>query len=161
MILSPRHPERFDEVAALCRRHPAAWKVSRASEPEIDDPDVLVLDTMGDLARVYGLGAVALVAGSFSEKVGGHPQIEAAVHSIPVVVGPHMQSQKEIDRLFAAPDSGCVRCSADTLAATLSDLFTNETKRLRLGAQARATATRNQGAARRSVDIIKRYLEKS
>jgi len=163
MILSPRHPERFGEVADLCRRvgshqTPAGgWKVSRASAPDVDSPDILVLDTMGDLARVYGLGDVAVVAGSFCG-VGGHNLMEAAAHAIPVVVGPDMHSQKEIDRLFEGPAGGCVRCTAETLGETLESLFSDAAKRAEIGAQAARTAARNQGSARRSVDVIRRYL---
>jgi 3-deoxy-D-manno-octulosonic-acid transferase len=154
MILSPRHPERFHEVFELCRRHPAGWTVSRASLPRQADPDIFVLDKMGELARVYGLGDVAVVAGSFC-KIGGHNILEAAAHSIPVVVGPHMHSQKELDRLFTGPESGCLRCEAESLADTLIELFDSPEKRRHTGEQAKATALRNQGSARRSVEIIK------
>jgi 3-deoxy-D-manno-octulosonic-acid transferase len=158
LILSPRHPERFSEVTELCRRHEASWRVSRATNPRNESPDVFVLDTMGELARVYGLGDVGVVAGSFTEKVGGHNLMEVAVHSIPVVVGPHMWAQKEIDRLFASDDSGCVRTTADTLAATLEELLLDDAMRRRIGEQARDTSVRNQGSARASIEVIKRYL---
>jgi 3-deoxy-D-manno-octulosonic-acid transferase len=157
MILSPRHPERFREVYELCRNHPAGWKVSRATAPRMESPDIFVLDKMGELARIYGLGDVAVVAGSFC-RIGGHNVLEAAAHSIPVVVGPHMHAQKELDRLFQASDSGCVRCDADNLGRTLAELFRDEVRRREIGALARHTATRNQGSARKSIEILKRYL---
>ncbi|HUT24157.1 MAG TPA: 3-deoxy-D-manno-octulosonic acid transferase [Sumerlaeia bacterium] len=157
MILSPRHPERFQEVATLCRKHKAGFEVSRATAPRVESPDVLVLDTMGELARVYGLGDVAVVAGSFVP-IGGHNLLEAAAHAVPVVVGPHMRAQKEIDRLFVGGESGCVRCDATTLAATLVNLFRDPARRREIGAQARQTAEKNQGSAPASVEVIKRYL---
>jgi 3-deoxy-D-manno-octulosonic-acid transferase len=104
LILSPRHPERFNEIFTLCQRHPANWRVSRATDPQTDAPDIFLLDTMGELARTYGLGDLGVVAGSFGN-IGGHNLLEAAVHSIPVLVGPNMHAQKEIDRLFSGAEA--------------------------------------------------------
>jgi 3-deoxy-D-manno-octulosonic-acid transferase len=158
MILSPRHPDRFAEVFDLCRRDPANGTVSRATNPSQDSPDVFVLDTMGELARIYGLADVAVVAGSFPPCVGGHNLLEAAAHAVPVVTGPDLHAQKELDRLFADESSGCVRTTAEGLAATLTDLFLDAEKRRRLGEAARATALRNQGSARASIEAIRPYL---
>jgi len=168
LILSPRHPERFAEVAAMCRKHAANWRVARATEaagerPAADaspGPDVFILDTMGELARMYGMGDVAVVAGSFSP-IGGHNILEAAAHRIPVVVGPHMHAQRELDRLFAAPDSGCVRTTGEALADTLLGLLENDAARRETGRRACETAVRNQGAARRSAEIIYPYLKQT
>jgi len=158
MILSPRHPERFAEVTEQCRRRPAKWSVSTATKRETDNPDIFILDTMGELAQTYGIADVAVVAGSFSPQVGGHNILEAAAHAVPVIVGPHMHSQKELDRLFREPESGLVRVESDSLAQALSDLFRNPEKRKTLGQQARHTALCNQGSAQNSVKIIQRYL---
>lgn len=163
MILSPRHPERFNEVAEQCAREgarqEAAWSVSRASAPSVDSPDILVLDTMGDLARVYGLGDVAVVAGSFSQKVGGHPLIEAAVHAVPVVVGPHMHGQREMIRIFDGAENGCVRVDDESLGEVLAGLFRDEERRKAIGSRARGIVDRNRGSARASIEIIRRYLK--
>lgn len=158
MILSPRHPERFGEAVERCAA--TGRKVSRATAPQIESPDILVLDKMGELTRVYGLGEVAVVAGSFC-RVGGHNILEAAAHAIPVIVGPHMHAQKELDRLFREADSGCVRCEAAALGATLTDLFLKESRRREIGEQARRTASQNQGSARKSIEILKQYVGKN
>ena len=158
LVLSPRHPERFRDVVEMCQRLEGGYKVSRATHPKIDSPDIFVLDTMGELARIYGLGDVAVVAGSFC-KVGGHNLLEAAAHAAPVVVGPRMHAQKEIDRLFQGTDSGCVRCTTENLGNELTVLFQDPEKRKRIGAQALHTAKSNQGSARASIEVIKKYLE--
>ncbi|HBF34454.1 TPA: hypothetical protein DDW35_07805 [Candidatus Sumerlaeota bacterium] len=157
MILSPRHPERFNSVVEMCGQHTANFKVSRATAPAMESPDILVLDKMGELAKIYGLGDVAVVAGSFG-KVGGHNLLEAAAHSVPVVVGPNLRAQKELDRLFQGDDTGCVRCDGETLGLTLVRLFQNETLRKITGKQAYHTAIKNQGSASASAEIVKRYL---
>jgi 3-deoxy-D-manno-octulosonic-acid transferase len=158
LILSPRPPERFNEIFTLCQRHPANWRVSRATDPQTDAPDIFLLDTMGELARTYGLGDLGVVAGSFGN-IGGHNLLEAAVHSIPVLVGPNMHAQKEIDRLFSGAESGCVRCRPETLGSIWTNLLQDPQKRQQIGAQALATATRNQGSARASIEVIRRYLQ--
>jgi 3-deoxy-D-manno-octulosonic-acid transferase len=159
LILSPRHPERFRTVFDLFRNNKEGWRVSRATNPTEESPDVFILDTMGELSRIYGLGDVAVVAGSFCQ-VGGHNLLEAAVHSIPVVVGPHMHSQKEIDRLFQGDNTGCVRTTDEKLGATLSELLQDKTRSKELGAMAHETAVSNQGSAKRSADIIQSYLNR-
>lgn len=163
MILSPRHPERFAEVYNMCRRHPGKWRVTRATAPPPIDappPDVFVLDTMGELARIYGLGDVAVVAGSFC-RVGGHNILEAAIHAVPVVVGPHMHSQRELDRLFAGDDSGLVRTTHDRLARVLCDLLEDDARRAEIGRQALATAQANQGSAQRAAQVLRTRIDKA
>lgn len=161
MILSPRHPERFNEVAALFERKAAQrnppWRVSRASNPSVDSPDVFILDVMGELARIYGLGDMAVVAGSFVP-VGGHSLLEPAVHSIPVITGPHMHGQKEMDRLFEGRQSGCIRCDSQNLANSLLMLLMDEAERKNLGSFAKKTSSRNRGSAKASIDAIEQYL---
>ena len=164
LILSPRHPERFAEVFTLCRKHPARWRVNRATAPPQEEnapaPDVFLLDTMGELARTYGLGDVAVVAGSFC-RIGGHNILEAAAHRIPVIVGPNMHAQRELDRLFAAPDSGCIRTTHDRLARTILDLLEDDANRTAVGQKAWETAVANQGAARRTAEIIYQCLQQT
>ncbi|MFP4382127.1 MAG: 3-deoxy-D-manno-octulosonic acid transferase [Candidatus Sumerlaeia bacterium] len=157
LILSPRHPERFHEVYEMFRRQEADWRVSRASLPRQADPDVFILDKMGELARMYGLGDVAVVAGSFCP-VGGHNVLEAAIHAIPVVVGPDMHSQKELDRLFRSEESGLVRCTAENVAEKLTELFQDQGLREKIGKQALDTSRKNQGSAKRSLEIIEKYV---
>lgn len=161
MILSPRHPERFAQVAAMldreaARRNPP-WIISRASNPSNDSPDILILDLMGELARVYGLGDVAVVAGSFAP-IGGHSLLEPAVHAIPVITGPHMHGQKEMDRLFVGNESGCIRCDSQSLSREMTRLLNDEGERGSLGSLAFATSMRNRGSADAAATRIKRYL---
>jgi 3-deoxy-D-manno-octulosonic-acid transferase len=160
LVLSPRHPERFEEVYRLFQQAGTAegWTVTRATAPGGAPPDVFILDAMGELARAYGLGQVSVVAGSFAPTVGGHNLLEAAAHAVPVVVGPYMHSQKEIDRLFRPADSGCLRSTADTLAQTLEPLFTDPERAKAIGQKALATARSNQGSAQACAETLRPYL---
>ena len=108
LLMCPRHPDRFAEVADAVRAD--GWRMARASEAagaagSGDEAEVVVLDRMGVLARAYGAGDVAIVAGSFCE-VGGHNVLEAAAHGVPVVYGPRMHSQRELQRLMREGKAG-------------------------------------------------------
>jgi len=159
LLLAPRHPERFGAAAEMVEeRGWSLWRVSRgdfnADEKGIKEggPDVVLLDTIGQLARAYGLGRVALCAGSWSN-IGGHNLLEAAVHAVPVVRGPNMQNQPEIVRILG-PEQGGLMVESDQLGQCLIDLFENEERRVELGRRAAEAVEQNRGAAARTVEII-------
>jgi 3-deoxy-D-manno-octulosonic-acid transferase len=92
LVLAPRNPERFGEAEQLARQE--GWKVARRSDLAIDaEPrvDIVVLDTIGELATIYQIATVVFVGGS-SVATGGHNVLEPAVFGKPIVFGPHMQN---------------------------------------------------------------------
>ncbi len=124
MVLAPRHPERFDAVASLvsasgfvCVRA----SVFRQLPVPIAPGSVFLLDTIGDLASVYSLGAVAFVGGSMVEK-GGHNPLEAARFGVPVVMGESYENFREIVDAMRARDAIRIvddRMIGETLVAML------------------------------------------
>src|SRR5207342_2160368 len=99
-IIAPRHAERFAEVERLSRD--MGYVTARRSELPIDaEPraDVVILDTLGELALLYQLATVVFVGGSLADH-GGHNILEPAAFGKPVVFGPHMQNFKEIADAF-------------------------------------------------------------
>ena len=89
MVLAPRHPERFRRVAEMVRGAGLGmWLASKLEEggERFGEGEVVVLDTIGDLAGVYGLGSVAFVGGSLVD-AGGHNPLEPARFGVPVVIG--------------------------------------------------------------------------
>ena len=100
LIIAPRKPERFDDVERLVRR--AGWKVARRTELRVDaEPrhDVVILDTIGELAQLFQVATVVFVGGSLVD-AGGHNILEPAVFGKPIVFGPHMDNFAEIARTF-------------------------------------------------------------
>ena len=99
MVLAPRHPERFAAVAALLDRSGISW--SRRSEWEtfrqadFEPGSILLLDSIGELAAVYSLAAVAFVGGSLVA-AGGHNPLEPAQFGVPILMGPHYENFREI-----------------------------------------------------------------
>jgi 3-deoxy-D-manno-octulosonic-acid transferase len=159
LLLAPRHPERFDLVPPLVRE--AGLRCVRRSvlEPGMASAtDVVLLDTLGELATVYGLAEAVFVGGSLAAK-GGHNILEPAVVGKPVIVGPHMENFREIAEVFRAEDALVEVADAGALARELGDLLTHPERRASLGARGRAAVERNRGAVARTVDALQGLLE--
>jgi 3-deoxy-D-manno-octulosonic-acid transferase len=96
MVLAPRHPERFADVAQLLERSGVSWR--RRSEwaaAEFEPRSILLLDSIGELASVYSLASVAFVGGSLVS-MGGHNPLEPAQFGIPILMGPHYENFRGI-----------------------------------------------------------------
>jgi len=154
LVLAPRHPERFDDVEQICREE--GFRTVRRSELPVDaEPraDIVVLDTIGELARVYQVATVAFVGGSLVP-TGGHNILEPAVFGKPVVFGPHMQNFAEIAEAFVTHEAGVQVRSAGDLETALVDLVADPVRRARLGAAARALVEANRGAKDRTIAAL-------
>ena len=159
LILAPRHPTRAEDVAALARER--GLRPTLLSTGPGDDgastSDVLVADVMGRLVHLYGLADVAFLGGSLVP-VGGHNPIEAAVHGIPMLMGPHRFNWTEITRRFE--DSGCLHPALDQreLTATAGDLLANATRLREEGRAAARTVVENRGATARLLERMESTL---
>jgi 3-deoxy-D-manno-octulosonic-acid transferase len=154
LLIAPRHPERFDAIPALVEV--AGFRCARRTLLGSDgwgDGDVLVLDTIGELASVYALADVVFVGGSLAPR-GGHNVLEAAVAGKPIVVGPHMENFQEIADEFVG-EGALVRIgAAGDLAGAILGLLADPERRARLGERARAIVERNRGAVDRTLEAL-------
>jgi 3-deoxy-D-manno-octulosonic-acid transferase len=154
LVLAPRHPERFTAAAALVTA--AGFPVVRrtALAPgALGNGQVVLLDTIGELAQVYPLASVVFVGGSLVPR-GGHNVLEAAVAGKPVIVGPHMHNFQEIADEFRAEEAIVEAADAAALGRELVSLLTDEPRRRRLGERARGLLERNRGALARTGDAL-------
>jgi 3-deoxy-D-manno-octulosonic-acid transferase len=154
LVLAPRHPERFGEVVQLSQQE--GFRTARRSDLPIDaEPraDVVVLDTIGELATVYQLGTVVFVGGSLVP-TGGHNVLEPAVFGRPVVFGPHMQNFAEIAAAFLANGAGVQVNDEGALEDQVLGLMTDPVRRARLGAAARALVEANRGAKEKTLAVL-------
>jgi 3-deoxy-D-manno-octulosonic-acid transferase len=154
LILAPRNPERFGEVEHLCRNE--GWKVAKRSDLAIDaEPrvDVVVLDSIGELATVYQVATVVFVGGSLVA-TGGHNVLEPAVFGKPIVFGPHMENFFEIADAFVTNGAGVQLAGDHDLEEVLLSLMSDPVRRARLGAAARALVEANRGAKEKSVAVL-------
>jgi 3-deoxy-D-manno-octulosonic-acid transferase len=165
LLIAPRHPERFAEVAAQIEASGLSWS-RRSDAPRESDAtcDVLLLDSIGELRTVYTLAEVVFVGGSIAP-VGGHNVLEPALAARPVVTGAHTSNFKAIvsalleqDALVQLPPVE-EREAARSLAHALRDLLGDDVKRRRTGERARAVLEQNRGATARTVKLLGPLLE--
>jgi 3-deoxy-D-manno-octulosonic-acid transferase len=160
-ILAPRQPERFGEVERLARE--SGFVTARRSDLPIDtEPraDVVVLDTIGELAQLYQVATVVFVGGSLVDH-GGHNILEPAVFGKPILFGPHMQNFQEIVDAFVGNDAAVQVGSERELEQAMVSLATDPVRRAKLGAAARALVEANRGAKDKTLAVIADLLPPS
>jgi 3-deoxy-D-manno-octulosonic-acid transferase len=158
LIIAPRKPEQWDEVERRARD--GGWHVARRSELAVDaEPrqDVVLLDTVGELAQLYQVATVVFVGGSLVD-TGGHNILEPAVFGKPIVFGPHMQNFAEIARAFLDQGAAIQVRGPRELPNTLLDLLGDPVRRASLGAAARTLVEANRGARVRTLEAIAELL---
>lgn len=153
LLLAPRHPERFEEVAALVEAAGYACRKRSALEGNLGDGEVLLLDTLGELAQVYPMASLVFVGGSLVP-AGGHNILEAAVAGRAVIVGPHLENFREIADQFRAEGALVEVTTAEALGRAVAELLADDARRRELGERARALVERNRGALQRTVDAL-------
>ncbi len=157
LVLVPRHPERFDKVAALVARH--GFRLCRRSseQPCGEDVQVFLGDTMGELPVFLGGADVAFIGGSLV-KVGGHNMLEAAAQGVPVVFGPHVFNFSGIARLLRDREAGVMVEDAASLAAQVSAWLQDASERSRIGENGRQVVEENRGALQRLARMVDERL---
>lgn len=160
-IIAPRKPERFDVVAALLAKSGLDAKrrtgFSPSGRAEACPTSILLLDTIGELARVYRYASAAFVGGSLVPH-GGHNPIEPAAAGVPVCFGPHMTAFREVAAAFLKNDAAKeVRTPAD-FARFIEEMTTDDAQRAVYGERARKVVADNRGASERTARRIVELL---
>jgi 3-deoxy-D-manno-octulosonic-acid transferase len=163
LIIVPRYPADADRVAAGVRSHnlPAVLKSELDAGQPAPPGRVLIVDTLGELTRMYTLADIAFVGGSLffrGSNKGGHNVMEPAVAGIPVLFGPWNYSFRDTVADLLAAGGGLEVRDAETLAGALSMLAADAGKRRTLGAAAKQVVLRGQGATRRNFELISEQL---
>jgi 3-deoxy-D-manno-octulosonic-acid transferase len=155
LILVPRHPQRFEAVARLT--DPTGLRVARRSmlgaEGALESVQVLVGDSMGEMAMYYGAADVAFVGGSLVE-VGGHNVLEPAALGLPVVFGPHMFNFEPARNLLLEHGAAREIGGLLELEPALSKLLHDPAARAAMGRAGRDVLHANRGALERLLNLI-------
>jgi 3-deoxy-D-manno-octulosonic-acid transferase len=154
LILAPRHPQRFDAAAAAVAARGLSC-VRRSIEAADGDYQVLLLDTLGELAEFYAAGDVAFVGGSLVA-VGGHNLLEPAALGVPVLSGPEQFNSPELARVLGEQGALTIVHDAAGLAAALETLLRDPQARATQGAAGCAAIAANRGALERVLGLIDR-----
>ncbi|GAA4357611.1 lipid IV(A) 3-deoxy-D-manno-octulosonic acid transferase [Kangiella marina] len=157
LIIVPRHPERFDEVANLVSEY--GLSLARRSQPGSWDGqcDVLLGDTMGELMQAYELSDVAFVAGSLVP-IGGHNMIEPAMLGKPVLSGPYVHNFQEIFNELKEHAGIRQADSAEDICREVVELLQSPEQRMAMGANAKMVVERSRGALNRTVEALESFL---
>jgi 3-deoxy-D-manno-octulosonic-acid transferase len=158
LLIAPRHPERFDDVQV--RIEGAGFgcvRRTRLGDQPWRGDEVLLLDTIGELARVYPAASVVFVGGSLVPS-GGHNVLEPALAGKAVIVGPHMENFQEIAERFLAEGALVQVGSEEELGSALLDLLGDAGRREEIGRRARGLVERNRGALDATLDALGRLL---
>jgi 3-deoxy-D-manno-octulosonic-acid transferase len=96
LVVVPRHPERFESVYSLLEKMKGALSLSRWSEIDNFEADIILVDAMGELNNIYAISDVAIIGGAFKEDVGGHNPLEPAHFGCKIITGKHAFMQQEL-----------------------------------------------------------------
>ena len=158
LVLVPRHPERFERVAALVERQGFALARRSAKNPCDEQVSVFLGDTMGELPAFLAAGDEAFIGGSLVP-TGGHNLLEAAVAGVPVAVGPHTFNFARITELMVREGAAVRVTDAHTLAQCMGEWLKDATTRARVGERGRRVVRANQGALQRLLDLLEEICE--
>ncbi len=157
LLLVPRHPERFQAVADLLTRRGFRFERRSSNDAVRPDADVLLVDSVGELAMLYASADVAFVGGSLVP-VGGHNLLEPAALGIPVITGPYQSNAKEVAQLLQREEAVLQVADAGELSLVLTELFTDSARRRRIGANGRRVVDMNRGSLLRLLELIEPML---
>jgi 3-deoxy-D-manno-octulosonic-acid transferase len=159
LVIAPRHPERFDQVALLLKERGflalRGTTFARARVP-VQQGTIFLLDTIGDLAALYRLATVAFVGGSLVS-AGGHNPLEPAQAGVPVLIGPSYENFREIVEAMLAND-GIAIVDKEHLGPALLGLLRSREKAHAMGSRGRELSAAQSGATARTALALLRLL---
>jgi 3-deoxy-D-manno-octulosonic-acid transferase len=160
LVLVPRHPERCRGIGEMLSGRGISFVLRTAVETSarsLSPGEVLLVDTVGEMLKLYAAADLVFVGGSLVA-VGGHNVLEAALLKKPVIFGSYMHNFKEISQLLLAVGGGIQVASGAELAAAIRRLLDNDEERRRMGERGHALLQANTGATEHTLTVIRRLL---
>ena len=157
-LIVPRHPERFDLVAKLIQQKDIPYLRYSKKEQKTGNERVILIDTMGLLHKCYQLADLAIVAGSFTDKVGGHNIFEPVECGVPVLFGPHMFGQPDLTEIVLNGKAG-IQTSLQDLPSHILNLLQNSAKHKEISQAAVSLSQDVHGVTQRTWDAIFPFIK--
>jgi 3-deoxy-D-manno-octulosonic-acid transferase len=165
LLIAPRHPERFDEVAQLLAESGFQWS-RRTDAPSLADTSaaIVLLDSIGELRAAFQLADIAFVGGSLIPH-GGQNVLEPAAQGVCVITGPHTHNFAAITRALLAEDALIqlpvrpMSDASDALATAITELLHDDSRRQALGRRAQSVCEQNRGATQTTAEIITKLIK--
>jgi 3-deoxy-D-manno-octulosonic-acid transferase len=155
LVMAPRHPNRFGEVAAQLVSRGVRF-VRRSQVPAagaIGEAEILLLDSLGELLDFYAAGDVAFVGGSLVP-IGGHNLLEPAALGLPILTGPNTSNSADVARLLIERGAAEVVKNPQELADRVTALLADPAARARMGVQGQAVVEANKGALQKLLGLV-------
>jgi 3-deoxy-D-manno-octulosonic-acid transferase len=163
-ILAPRHPARFDEVAEMlqaqqlnCIRRTSLSEDTDEMRRQVSQAEILLLDTIGELAEMVGVADIVFVGGSLVP-TGGHNIVEPAFWGKPILFGPHMHNFRDVASLFLRAGAAVQVADADGLADAVLRLLDRPADARLMGERAKSVINEQAGAATRILNQMEEWL---
>ncbi len=157
MVVAPRHPERFEEVAESIQRSGLPFQRRSQWDGASLAGGVFLLDSIGELAATYSLADIAFVGGSLVSR-GGHNILEPARYGVAIVVGPHTENFRDVIELFRRQNAVQIS-DAGRIATDLSELMSDDAARKALGQRASEVLQAQTGATERTLSALIRLVK--
>ncbi|HYW71463.1 MAG TPA: hypothetical protein VE961_10525, partial [Pyrinomonadaceae bacterium] len=165
LLIAPRHPERFEDVAKLIEDSGFSWsKRSAVPSPADAKADIVLLDSIGELRAAYQSADLAFMGGSLIPHGGQNP-LEPAAQAVCVVTGAHTHNFADIIRALRDRDAIVqlpvipLDDAPGALANAFAELLRDDSRRTSIGARAQEVCAENRGATERTVGMIANLLE--
>lgn len=160
MILAPRHLDRIGEVEGICRQYGfTSARRTRLPKGQEKIKDIILLDTIGELGKFYGLGEIVYVGGSLVA-TGGHNLLEPAAQGKPTFFGPYMDNFKETTQLVLDHQAGVQVKDGESLTREILNYLQDPARLKKMGQSAWKMVEENKGASRKNAEIINSFLTK-
>jgi len=158
LVLAPRHPERWNEVAALVQAKGVA--LTRRTDLKASSPatDILLLDSLGELAAIYEVGLGCFIGGTLVP-TGGHNPLEAALHGVAISVGPSMENFREIATAFESGGAWRQVANADELARVWNTWISEPAQAAALGRRGLSVIAANRGSLRATTALLESLVD--
>ena len=157
LLLAPRHPERVPEVERLAAdRHLATIRRSELPASR-GRAAVIVLDTVGELAKIYSVASVVFIGGSLVP-TGGHNMLEPALLRKPVLYGPHTTNFRESAELLLEAGGALLVDDPARLEERVAELLADPARRSRMGEAGLQAVVGRQGTVKQTIELVERYL---
>lgn len=157
LILVPRRPELFKEVGQLLEKERLTWISFTDIHRRTGKEQVILMDAMGLLRMCYQLADVAIVGGSFTDRVGGHNILEPCWYGKPVLFGPHMHTQVELVEIMTQYEAG-VQVNPEQLRPVLERWIENPDEREAIGAKGMILVKNLKGSTKRTLQMLNPLL---
>ncbi len=156
LILMPRHPERGDEIAAMCSGHKIAQR-SKGETPS-EDTSIYLMDTLGEMGLALDLADLAFIGGSLHSTLTGHNPLEAARAGVPILTGPHVGSFTDIYAQFFAANAAMRVTSGKSLGDTALALTNDRAAAQQMAARAKLVAEESNGVLEYTVAQLRALI---